>query len=405
MSSFDYEALDAKGRTQRGTIQADSAKAARALLKEQGLMPVEMKLVQEKNRGWGGFQSRMGLSAADRALITRELAMMLSAGLPLERALFFLAEENDVPRIKRVISALRSRVLEGHALAFAMEDFPKAFPPVFQASVKAGEESGLLDHILFRLADHLESQQEVSQKLNQMLIYPLLMVVVSVGMISFLMTYVVPKMVAVFEDSEQTLPWLTQALVILSSFLAEWGAMGLLAMSVGILIAAWFYRHRLKFKRQVQHRCLRLPFVGPFWTITACARFARTLGLLMGAGVSAVDGMRYASGVMHWLPLEEAVLAAGERIRAGQSVHRALKETKCFPPLMIHLIASGEGSGQLDNMLIKSADMEDKRMGAWIATSLSIFEPCLILLMGGMVLIIVLAVLLPIFDMNQWVHI
>lgn len=398
MSAFQYRAMNNKGSTQKGVIEADSMKHARQLLREQGLFPVDVSVLRKiKSKAFG----KSSMSVKELALMTRQFSTLLSAGLPIEEVLAAVAEQTEKPRTKSLILAVRGKVLEGHALAAAFREFPEAFTELYCGTVAAGEKSGHLDVVLQRLADFTEKQLEMRQKIQHALIYPSVMICVAFGIVGFLLEFVVPKMVAIYSNTGQNLPGMTAFLISLTDYLQAYG------LYVGILLVAgfFFYRYTMKknekFQKKMHHIYLRLPIIGNAIRVANTARFARTFAILSSAGVAVLEAMTIGSKLISNLPIREAVMQATSRIREGANIHLALKQTTYFPPMSIHLIASGESSGQLENMLERAANNQDNQISRLIETGLALFEPAIILVMGAIVLFIVLAILLPIFQMDQ----
>ena len=405
MGAFEYTALDTTGREKKGVIEGDTARSVRQKLREQGFIPlaVETAAERESRRARGGFSLKRRISSSDLALITRQLATLVSSGLPLEEALRAAAEQNDKPRLKSMIMAVRGKVMEGHSLAAGLAEFPHVFPEIFRATVTAGEQTGHLDAVLERLADYAESRQDLRQKLALALIYPILLTVVATCIVIGLMTYVVPQIVQVFVNIQAQLPLLTRFLIAVSAGLRTWGW----AILVGLALFAVGARQMLKRpgpRRSFHQRLLGVPLVGRLIRGLNTARFTRTLSILAGSGVPVLEALRISGDVVGNVPMREAVTDATERVREGAAIHKALAQRKLFPPMTIHLIASGEQSGTLEDMLERAAINQERELSGLIAGMLSILEPVMILLMGGVVLFIVLAILLPIFDLNQLVH-
>jgi general secretion pathway protein F len=404
MPAYHYTAVTSTGQEKKGVLEADSEKHARHLLRNQSLIPLQMRPAQQKkassSTAW--FQKPRGLSSKELALITRQFATLLSAGLPIEECLLAVSEQTEKPRIKGLILSVRSKVVEGHALAAALRDHPEAFSPLFCATVAAGERTGHLDKVLLRLAEYTEQQWNMRQKLKTALIYPVMIVLVAICIVGFLLEYVVPKMIAVYAHLKQALPFLTVVLIAISHFVNQYGLYLILAMVVGI-----FFWHRALKKSEVlrekNHRfLLRLPLIGNAIKTANTARFARTLSILSTSGVPVVDAMNISAQLITIIPIRKAVEAAVGRVREGTNIHLALKQTYYFPPMSIHMIASGEASGQLEEMLERVAKNQEEEIVRLIDVSLALFEPAIILLMGVVVLFIVLAVLLPIFQLNQF---
>jgi general secretion pathway protein F len=400
MPAFAYQALDQTGKTQRGVLQGDNARAVRASLRERGLNPLEVSALESGARPTGFL--RRGLSGAQLALLTRQLATLLKAGLPLDEALGALAEQNDDTRSRTLVVALRSRVMEGASLAGALADAPESFPDIYRASIAAGEQSGRLDQVLARLADYSEARDALNQKVWAALAYPLLLTIVAVAIVTGLLAYVVPQIVGVFVQMHQTLPWPTRALIALSDFVKGWGWLLLIAIvaaAVGGRLALRVQQVRFAWHRFV----LRLPLIGRLSRAANTARCTRTLALLTASAVPLLDSLQIAAQVMPNLPMRDAVKGAAVKVREGGSFSRALGESGYFPPVALRLIASGERAGELERMLDEAANQEQRELDRWMTLLTAVLGPLVILLVGAMVLFIVLAILLPIFNLNQMV--
>jgi len=403
--AFQYSALDSRGRSRKGLIEADTPRLARQALREQGLHPLGIEEVasQERRRGRQWWSGRVRVNATDLALITRQLATLVGSGLPLEEALGAVARQAERTRLSGLLLAVRTRVLEGHTLATALGDFPQVFPELYRATVAAGEQSGHLDVVFERLADYTEARQQMRQKVGLALFYPALLTGVAVLIVAGLLTYVVPQVVQVFSSLNQQLPALTRGLIAVSDFLRQYGVVLLLAVAAGAI--GWRYAlRRVGFRRRVQQTLLKLPLLAPLTRGANTARFARTFSILMASGVPVLEALRISAQVLGNLPMREAVEQATARVKEGASLHKALGNSGYFPPMTVQLIASGESSGRLESMLERAAVQQERETETLIAALLGIFEPMLILVMGGVVLVIVLAILLPIFDLNQLVR-
>jgi general secretion pathway protein F len=408
MGAFEYVALDAAGRRQKGIMQSDAPRAVRQKLRESGLIPIEVTEIAEGERKGGAsswtdkldYFFRRRLSSADLTLFTRQLATLVSSSMPIEEAIRAVTEQTEKNHVKKVISAVHARVLEGHSLAVALGSFPDMFSPLYRASVAAGEQTGHLDQVLNRLADYTEKRQYIQQKVQQALIYPVIMLLVAFSIIAFLLTYVVPKITGIFKDSGEALPLATQILLKINDFILHHGFL-LIFIIVVLLIG---FQRALRYPRMKfawQRFLLRLPVLGKMIRLNNTAQFARTLGTLSAAGVPVLEAMRIAVDVVNNLSIRESIHIAAQRVREGTAMHYALKQTGYFSPMSVHLVASGENSGQLEAMLLRMADYQDQEITRAIEIGLSLFEPLLILVMGAIILFIVLAVLLPIFSLNQ----
>lgn len=404
MPAFEYKALNTQGKQLKGVIEADTARHARGLLRDQKLMPLEIDPVVEKearSKG-GGFSFRRGVSVAELALITRQIATLVAAGLPLEEALKAVGQQCEKDRLASMVMAVRSRVVEGYSLADSMAEFPHVFDELYRAMVASGEKSGYLDVVLNRLADYTERKQQLKSKLTQAMIYPMVLTTVAIGVIAILLAAVVPKVVEQFEHMGQTLPGTTQFLIASSDFVQNYG---LVLLGV-IVLAIVGFKQALRnqdFKMKYHSALLNMPVIGKVSRGLNTARFARTLSILSASSVPLLDGMRIASEVLLNIRVKSAVEEATTRVREGTSLAAALTNTKLFPPMMLYMITSGEKSGQLEQMLERAADNQDREFEANVNIALGIFEPALIVTMAGVVLFIVMAILQPILALNNLV--
>lgn len=401
MPAFHYQAADTSGKTQQGMIEAESPRAARAKLRAEGLFVLELKNVQEAEIAPVLAFTRR-LSLAQLALLLRQLATLLQAGLPLEQALSVLAEQSDQPYQRALLAALRADVLAGHTLAQAVAQHPQDFPELHCALIKAGEASGELAVVMDKLASYTENQYALRQKVGLAFVYPAMVTLVALLVVGGLLLYVVPQVVTVFEQSHQTLPLLTRLLIGLSSGLAAaWPYLLALLVAGGLLL-----RRRLQHdaaRLRLHRALLQLPLLGRLLRGINTARMASTLSILFGSGVPLLTAMAAASGVIGNLPMRYALDEAANRVREGASLSRALAVSGLFPPVLIHLIASGEQSGTLETMLERVARQQEQEVGGFVSALTALLEPLLILFMGTVVLLIVLAILLPIISMNQLV--
>jgi general secretion pathway protein F len=404
VGAFEYKALDASGREKKGVIEGDAPRQVRQQLRDQGWIPLEVEEVSQRETVAGGRPAflQRGISPTDLALITRQLATLVRAGLPLEECLRAVSQQTDRGRLKSMLLAVRSRVMEGHTLASGLGDFRHIFPELYRTTVEAGESSGHLDSVLERLADYTESRQQMRQKIQLAVFYPALLTTVAILVVGGLMTYVVPQVVQVFNNIGQQLPALTLGLIAVSDFLRNYGILLLIAIALLVAFAMWLLR--FEDNRRVVHRyLLRVPLAGRLVRGLETGRFARTFSILTASGVSVLEALRISAQVIANLPMREAVNEAAARVREGAGIAASLERSGYFPSMTVHLIASGEASGKLEEMLERAAINQEREIETLIAAVLGLFEPLLILLMGGVVLIIVLAILLPIFDLNQLV--
>jgi general secretion pathway protein F len=409
MGAFEYVAVDSAGREHKGVLEGDTPRHVRQLLREQSMLPVAIKEVTEQETSRAGvgtgrlsIKFQRGLSAADLSLITRQLATLVKSSLPLEEALLAVSQQTDKPRVRNIMLGVRSKVMEGHALADGLAEFPNSFPEVYRATIAASEQSGHLDAVMERLADYTENREALRSRTLGAMLYPVLLFVVCVAIVFFLLVSVVPKVVEVFRNSEAELPLLTQALIAGSDFMRAYGVF----LVVGIVAAIWLFRRSLRIesnRRRWHEFLLRLPLIGKVVRGSNTARFARTLSTLTASTVPVLDALRISGEVVTNLPMKAAVNDAAVRVREGAAIGRSLGASRLFPPMMIHLISSGESSGELDTMLERAAQHQERELDSVLQAVVGLLGPLMILLMGGLVLVIVMAMLLPIFELNQLV--
>lgn len=404
MAAFDYVAVNAKGKNVKGVIEGDTPRHARSLLREQGLMPIEVtaSLQKQKQANAGKASRREKVSASELALITRQLATLVESGLPLEESLMAVAEQSEKNRHKSMIMAVRTKVTEGYGLAESMAEFPQVFSHLYRAMVAAGEKSGHLDNVLNRLADYTEQRQQLRSQMVQALVYPVIMTIVAISVIAVLLTVVVPKIVSQFEHMGQNLPGTTQFLISSSEFLSNYGLAILLLMSLSILGFNQLMK-KPKFRFSVHQRLIGLPVLGKVSRGLNTARFARTLSILTASAVPLLESMRIAGEVLDNLYIKQKIKESADKVREGTSLRVSLEQTKLFPPMMLHMIASGEKSGELEQMLGRAADNQDREFEALMNISIKAFEPALMVSMAGVVLFIVMAILQPILQLNTLV--
>lgn len=410
MPAYEYLALNGKGREQKGVLEADSLRQLRQLLRDQGLAPLSARPTRQKPeaqeasaRDWlaplrGLLAPRM--STSDRALVTRQLATLIGAGLPVAEALLAVAKQSEKPSVHAMLLTVRAKVTEGFSLASALADFPRAFPKLHHATVAAGESAGHLDLVLARLADFTELQQEAAAKVKQALVYPIILFLLTLLILAGLLGYVVPDIVEVFADSGQPLPALTSAIIALSDWVAAYWLLALLSL-LALLLAARRALEAPAVRLAADQWLLRLPVLGRLSRGTGTAQFAGTLSILSASGVPLVEALRIAAEVLGNAWLRQTVSQAAVKVSEGLSLHESLEEGGCFPPMMLHMIASGEASGQLDDMLARVARHQQQEAEMLMSLLLNLFGPLMLLAMGGLVFTIVMAILLPIISLNQ----
>jgi general secretion pathway protein F len=401
MGAYRFEAVDAAGRARQGLIDAATPRQAREQLRSDGLFPTALDDVAlDAGRD---ARARLRLPVTQRMLATRQLATLVRSGMPLDQGLAAVAEQADDARTAKLFAALRAEVAAGESLASALARRPHTFDDLYCGLTAVAEETGRLAEVLERLADYLEAREVLKQKFTMALVYPALVTLIALAVIAVLLVYVVPQVVSVYEQSRQTLPWLTQALIAGSAFLrATWWAW--LALIVVAAVAFAIANRAEAFRLAWQRRLLRAPLLGRLVNAIACARFASTLAILVGSGAPLLRALDAARDVVWVLPIARAAGAAGDLVREGVSLARALREQRVFPPVLVHLVANGEASGQLAPMLERAArelEREAERRLTWFA---ALLQPALIVAMGGIVLVLVLAVMLPIVSMNQLIR-
>jgi general secretion pathway protein F len=405
MTAYRYRALNPKGKLVRGVLEGDSERQVRSQLRGRSLQPVEIDVANRPLAAKTGERPslfRPRVSVGDLALMTRQLATLVDSNLPLDEALQAAAEQSRSGRIKGMLLQVRSRVVEGHTLAHAMGEFPQVFNEMFRAMVNAGEHAGFLGPVLGQLADYTEQRQYTSQKLKMAMIYPFILVGVALAVVLMLMIFVVPELVGIFTHSKRELPALTRGLIATSEFSQNYGVWLVAGLGALLLAVRRLLQNPVR-KKRWHGLLLRIPGVSRLVIAMDTARFASTLSILMASGVPLLESLRIAGEVLTNLVLREDSVAVAERVQEGSSLHRALEHSGRFPPMMVHMVASGEASGELETMLERSATNQERELEMTMGTMMSMFEPLMVVFMGGMVLTIVLAILLPIFDLNTMV--
>lgn len=401
MGAFEYTALDSAGKERKGVLEGDTPRHIRQLLRERQLLPVAVSEVAQKEAiRQRSFSFMRRVSPADLSLFTRQLATLVRAGLPLEESLLAVSQQTEKPRVQSIILGVRSKVMEGHTLADGLAEFPRVFPEIYRATVSAGEQAGHLDHVLERLATYTESREEIRQKLLAAMLYPIVLTVMCFVIVSAMLVFVVPKVVGVFEASKAQLPLITRILIATSGFLRAYGIwLVIIAIGAVVLLRRWLRNPAAR--RRFDRLQLRLPLAGKLVRGFNTARFTRTFSILSAASVPVLEAMRIAGEVVTNLPMREAVLDAAARVREGAAIGRSLSASKLFPPMTVHLISSGESSGELDSMLEQAAVSQERELDGLLAAMMGLLGPLLIVFMGLFVMGIVFAMLLPIFKLND----
>lgn len=414
MAAFEYIAMDTRGKTVKGVLEGDNPRQIRQQLRDKALTPMEVNQASsgksdEADSSKKGLASSLGLNRTrinptDLTLLTRQLATLVKSGMPIERALHSVARQTEKQKIKTLLVAIRAKVLEGHTLASAFGQFPNVFPEIYRSTIASGEASGHLDTVLMRLADYAERRHEMSKKLTESLMYPVIVVVMSFGILTLLLAFVVPKVVGIFESNDAELPQLTQVIIWLSEVVQSYWWLFALILFV-VLPILWNLFMASDARKYAYHQLLlKLPMVGKMIQARNAAAFSRTLGILVGSSVSVLEAMRIASEVLTNLPMRQAVEDAATQVKEGVGISKSLEATGYFPGMMLHLIGSGEASGSLDEMLISAADYQEMEVQAKTSALLAASQPLVIVFLGVLVMLIMMGILMPIFDMNNLIQ-
>jgi general secretion pathway protein F len=407
LAVFEYKGVAASGKSVVGIIDADSPRLARQKLRSDGIYPTEVLAEKAEKSGLSqeitvqSLFQRIG--HRDVAIMTRQLATLLKAGLPLVHSLNALADQVEIPRLKKIITQVRERVNEGSSLAASLQEFPKVFPDLYVNMVRAGETSGALELVLFRLADYLENQVQIRNRIRGALIYPAVMTVAGIGVLAVLFAFVIPKFVAIFEELEQTLPLPTIILISISAFIRSYWYLILLAAGVALYLLSR-YKATPRGQELYDRFLLRIPVFGRLIMLGIVIRFTRTLSSLLSSGVPLLKAMDILTAVVNHSVFANAISSAHESVTEGASLSKPLKQSGIFPPIVIHMIASGEQSGELEEMLAKVAEIYEEEANTLASTLMSLLEPVLILGMALIVAFVVISVLLPLLEMNQIVR-
>jgi len=407
MAAYEYIALDAGGKQKKGILEADSVRQIRQLLRDQGLTPLNVDAAAEgsTNKAASGGGSVFGarkLSGLDLAMFTRQLSTLLTASLPLEEALSAAAQQSEKRHVNGLIMAVRSKVLEGFSLAAAFAEFPSSFNVLYRSTVAAGEQSGFLDKVLDNLADYTEKRFESRRNVEMALFYPVVVLCLALLIVGGLVVYIVPEMARSFESMGQELPTMTKALIWLADFLGTWW-WALFLLAAGVVMFCRWLLSQPKIRMAWDKRLLGMPLIGRVVRTGNAARYASTLSILTSSGVPLVDAMNIAADVVTNGVLKRRLQSATQRVSEGSSLRAALETVGYFPPMFLHMVASGEASGELDQMLGRVANYQQNELERVVSTVVKLFEPLMLLIMGVLVMAIVMAILLPILNMNALV--
>lgn len=407
MAAFSYRALDASGKTVKGVLEGDSERQIRSQLRAQKLKPLSVQSVGQKEEGERTqprlFSRARRLNSKDLSLITRQLASLVQSGLPLDEALQVAARQSRKEGIKGLLLQVRSRVVEGRSLAQALGEHPRAFDHMYRAMVRAGESSGFLGQILERLAEYTETSQHTRQRLQMAMVYPFVLLGVSITVIAILMAFVVPDLIAMFQHSERELPMLTKILIAVSNFVSSlWGlATFILLVLSGFLFTVWLRndKNRVRWHRFL----LRVPIIKDVLVQADSSRFASTLAILLSSGVPLLEALRIAGQVLGNHVLRASTHDVAAAVQEGTSLNRAMDRAGVFPPLLVQMVASGEANGTLSEQLNHAARNQERELEMMLGTTMGLLEPFTVVFMGVIITMIVMAILLPIFNINQMV--
>ena len=401
MPAYQFTAIDASGKQQKGVLEGDSARQIRQQLRDKALVPVMVHPVEQKDKqhaqGW--WQKK--ITAYDLALFTRQLSVLVAAAIPLEEALRAVGKQNEKAHVQNLLMSVRSKVMEGHSLASALQQSGR-LPDLYIATIAAGERSGHLDLILDQLADYTENRFAMQKKVQGAMIYPIILMLMSFAIVMGLMTYVVPDIVKTFDQSKGALPWITVVLMKASEFIRVAWPFLLVFSVLGFALLGRFLNTtagHYAFDRMT----LKLPLLGKLSRGINAARFASTLSILTQSGVPLVDALKIGAAVSNNWVIRDAVNVAAERVTEGGNLASQLERCGYFPPMMVQMIKSGEASGELDRMLERASTMQDREVSTLISTLLALLEPLMLVVMASIVLVIVIAVMLPIVNMNNMI--
>ena len=400
MPAFEYIAANDKGSEIKGSIEGDTEKHVSYILREKGLFPISIKKLSNKPLNKKINLMQTNLSSKDLALFTRQLATLIGSGIPLDEALISINEQQKKQYAKNIILGVHSKIMEGYTLAESLSEFPNSFPLIYITTVSAGEESGNLTLILEKLASFTESKRKLQEQVKNALIYPSALIITALLVISFMLAYVVPKVIYIFENFDQQLPLLTRLIISLSDFIRENWLTIIIFIVLLITLIRYFLRD-YKIKKKYHTLLLRLPIFGRLTTNMNSARFMQTLSILSGSGVPILDALKISTNVVTNIPMKEAAEVTAIKVSEGESISKSLSSSNLFPSMMVHMIGSGENSGRLDEMLNRATENQEEEVKNTIDVFLGIMQPLTVVIMAVIVLLIVLAILLPIFEINN----
>lgn len=408
MPAFEYQALDQDGKKRKGVLEGDSPRQIRQLLKEKSWIPLEVELSQKKEKKAAQSKSFFNfgprpLKARDLALLTRQLATLIQSGLAVEEALRAVSQQSKNTRVTGMMLAVRAKVVEGHSLAVAMAEFPSSFSDMYRATVASGEHSGHLDAVLERLAEYTEDKDETEGEVKKAMIQPTILLLFSFLIMWGLLNNVVPKIVGIFEGEGAELPLPTRILLAVSNFTQNYLIFFVILLAISVVTFQYQIRQSEEFKKKVHKIYLKLPLFSLFVLGNDIERFSSTLAILSRSGVPLVEAIRISQQVVSNLLIREAVASACVMVSEGGSLSRALSKSEYFPPMLVQMIASGESSGELDQMLVRAAKNQQRELSSLISNTLALFAPAMTIVMAVLVLGMVLAIMLPMISLNQMI--
>ena len=401
MAVYDYQAIGADGKRTSGVITADSARAARKELRLRQLSPLDVSESRKKVSQATASGHDQKLSGGDLVVATRQLALLVKAGTPVEEAIGSVAAEAEKPATRKVFMGVRSAITDGYSVSEALNSAPRAFPAFYRAVVSAGQASGRLDEVLERLATHLEKSRKMKNKILSALIYPIVLSVIALIVVTLLMIFVVPAIVEQFDTLGQELPWLTEAVIAVSTFLRQWG----IAVLIAALAVGWAFRRlmRAEAAREARDRfLLSLPVVGRLARGVAAASFARTFATLSGSGAPVPECLGAARNANGNAVFRRAVASVRRKVEEGSTLARAMRAEAVFPPMLLHMVASGERGGDLAGMMERAAEYLEDEFDNASTVALGLLEPVMIVFLAGIVALIVLSIMLPILQINTF---
>lgn len=406
MARFRFVAVTFDGQSEKGVIEGESIKAARQQLLDKGLVPTKL-VPDDENEAKSGFAAFLSgqreIKPADLAVVTKQLALLVRSGLPIDEALKMLADESPKASTRFVLMAMVQELHSGVPLSKAMQGQPATFDKLYQSVVAAAEQSGLMAPVLTQFAEFLEKKQATRQKVIAAMVYPVMLISISFLVMIVLMTYVIPQVTRVFESTRQKLPFMTEVVMNISAFLNNWG----LVLLLSVIVLGWLVRRILKnpeMRLRFDTRCLSMPLIGPVLLAHETARFSNTMSMLVGANVPILSALKSSRDTLSNTYLKSAIETTELQVREGSALSRALGAQGVFSPLFVHMLRSGEATGQLAEMLKFGAENAEFEADKTTKMFTSVLEPVMIMLMGSMVLVIVMAVMQPILEMNSGVR-